>query len=145
MRRADAPLQVGDRLVIPAGDLHWHFDPSGGPGGQHANRAATRVELSFDVASSRSVPDDLRHRILEGLGNRARDGIVTVVVDDSRSQWRNRQIARRRLANILQSSLTPRPVRRPTRPSLAAKRRRIEAKRRRGELKRQRRKPFDDG
>ncbi len=106
--KADAPLSAG-RITIPAAELTWRFDTSGGPGGQHANRSATRVELSWDLANSPSVPDDLRSRILKRLGHRAADGVVRVASGESRSQWRNRAIARSRLAEILEEALAPAP------------------------------------
>ena len=131
-------------MVIPAAELHWRFDTSGGPGGQHANKAATRVELSFDLGASPSVSDDIRHRMLERLGGRARNGVVTVSVDESRSQWRNRAIAVRRMTRLLrEASRTERP-RRKTRPTRASRARRLEAKRRRSETKRLRKRPSPD-
>ena len=141
----EAPLVVTDRLAIPAVELSWRFGPSGGPGGQHANKAASRAELSFDVASSPTLPPETRDRILERLGGRAPRGILTVSVDESRSQWRNRVLARRRLAEILADALRPDPlVRRPTRPSRAVRLRRLRVKRARSETKRLRRRPTAD-
>jgi ribosome-associated protein len=138
----DAPLVVTDRLAIPAAELSWRFDTSGGPGGQHANRAASRAELSFDIAASPSLPDDARDRILGRLGRRAPRGILTVSVDESRSQWRNRILARRRMARVLADALAPEPAaRRRTGPSRAARRRRLAAKRARSDTKRLRRRP----
>lgn len=134
-------LAVADDLVIPAGELVWRFSTSGGPGGQHANRSATRVELQFDLGASPSVDDTARRRMLGRLGPRARDGVVTVVVDESRSQWRNRQLARRRLRELVEEALRPETKRRPTRPSRAARRRRLEEKRRRSITKRLRGRP----
>lgn len=134
-------VDVAGRFSIPAAELEWRFDPSGGPGGQHANRSATRVELTFDVATSASVPEELRPRLLRRLGSRARGGVVTVSVDDTRSQWRNRAIARRRLAEILADALVERRPRLPTKPSPQAAQRRLEAKRRRAEKKRLRKPP----
>jgi ribosome-associated protein len=132
-------------IRIPEGELDWSFDTSGGPGGQHANRSATRVTLKFDLGTSPSVPDEVRHRLLEALGPRAGDGVVSVTVDDSRSQWRNRAIARDRLGDLLDEALTPRRRRRSTKPSRSARRRRLRAKRRRSETKRLRRRPdLDD-
>ncbi|HSM02133.1 MAG TPA: alternative ribosome rescue aminoacyl-tRNA hydrolase ArfB [Acidimicrobiia bacterium] len=129
-------LQVGRHFTIPAGELEWRFDPSGGPGGQHANKAATRAEVTWDLGASTSVPEDLRERMLERLGGRAPGGVVTIAVDETRSQWRNRVLARRRLAEIL-TDAAKRPRRRiRTKPSRAARRRRLEEKRRRGETKR---------
>ena len=137
----DDDLAVSDDLVIPAAELAWRFDTAGGPGGQHANKAATRAEVSFDLGRSPAVAEEARQRMLARLGSRAPSGVVTVTVDDTRSQWRNRQLARRRLADLLRDSMRrPRP-RRPTRPTAAAKRHRLDAKRRRGETKRLRRRP----
>ena len=141
----DEPLAVAPGLIIPAEELQWRFDPSGGPGGQHANKAATRVELSFDVAASPAVPEDLRAVLLERLGARLTAGVLSLVVSESRSQWRNRQIARRRLATVLAEALRPRRSRRPTRPSRAARLRRLAEKRHRSEAKHRRRPPAPDG
>ena len=105
----DDPLVVGS-ITIPPGEFEWRFDTSGGPGGQHANRSATRVELSWDLANSPSVPDDLRARLLKRLGHRAADGVVRVASAESRSQWRNRAIARSRLADLLSDALAPPPT-----------------------------------
>jgi ribosome-associated protein len=137
----DEPLRVIPGLVIPAEELHWRFDTSGGPGGQHANKSSTRVELAFDVAASPAVPEPLRAVLLERLGGRLTAGVLHLVVSESRSQWRNRQIARRRLAAVLGEALRPRRSRRPTRPTGAARLRRLAEKRRRGEAKRNRRPP----
>jgi ribosome-associated protein len=129
-------LSIGRHFTIPASELQWRFDPSGGPGGQHANKASTRAELAWDLATSPSLPDPLRREMLERLGGRAPGGTVTVSVDETRSQWRNRALARRRLAEILLDA-TRRPKRRiGTKPSRAARRRRLERKQRRSEVKR---------
>jgi len=138
---SEDPLRVGGRVVIPAGELEWRFDPSGGPGGQHANRASTRAELRFDLARSPSVPESLRRRMLERLGSRAPGGVVGVTVDESRSQWRNRSLARRRLAALLRDAMRTPRRRIATTPSRRAKRRRLEDKRRRSQKKRLRRRP----
>ncbi len=138
-------LRVTGSLSIPAAELHWRFDPSGGPGGQHANKASTRVELSFDVSESAAFDEPTRTRVLSGLGDRVRDGVVTVQVNESRSQWRNRQLARRRLADLIVEALRPPPApRRPTRPTRASRQRRLDSKRRRSEIKRLRRRPDAD-
>ncbi len=137
-------LQVTEDLVIPAAELAWRFDAAGGPGGQHANKAATRAELSFDLGRSSAVDDAARWRMMRSLGGRASSGVVTVTVDDTRSQWRNRQLARRRLAELLRDSMRRPKPRRPTRPGPAARRNRIETKRRRSDTKRLRRRPEVD-
>ncbi len=117
-------------LTIPVGELDVRFSPSGGPGGQHANRAHTRVEVRFDVAGSPSLGPRQRARLLEKLGDEVR-----VVCDDERSQHRNRTIALERLRARLEGALRIEKPRRPTCPSLGAKRRRLDAKKRRGDVK----------
>lgn len=136
-------LRVGHH-VIPAAELQWRFGTSGGPGGQHANRSQTRAELRFDLSQSSAFPTEVRSRMLERLGNRARDGVLSVVSDETRSQWRNRAAARRRLAGLLEEALRAPTTRRPTRPSRRARARRVDEKRRRGEVKRLRRPPGDE-
>lgn len=137
----DQPLRVAPGLVIPPGELRWRFDPAGGPGGQHANRSATRAELIFDLAGSPSLPGDVRARLLERLGARAPGGVIRVTADESRSQWRNRQTARRRLAEILAGGLAVPRRRRPTRPTAASRLQRLADKRHRSEVRRRRRRP----
>lgn len=131
--------------TVPEGELVWSFDTSGGPGGQHANRNATRVTVSFDITNSPSLPDEIRQRLTRRLGTRLADGVVRVTVDDTRSQWRNRSIARDRLTSLLDEALAPRRRRLPTKPSRAARRHRLREKRRRAEIKRLRgRPPMDE-
>ncbi len=130
----DLPVRAG--LVIPAAEIDERFSTSGGPGGQHANKAATRVELRFDIAGSPTLSDHQRHRLVERFGDEVR-----VVVDDERSQLRNRGIARERLAGRLRNALAPVRARRPTRPTKGSQTRRLRAKRQRGEIKQARRRP----
>lgn len=137
----DDDLDVGRGLVVPAAELEWRFTTSGGPGGQHANKAATRAELSWDLGRSEAVGEEVRRRLLDRLGSHLAGGVVTVAVDETRSQWRNRSLARRRLAELLFDALREQAPRRPTRPTRSAKRRRLESKRRRSVLKRLRKPP----
>ena len=116
---------------IPSDELEWRFTPSGGPGGQHANRSHTRVEVRFDVASSPSLGPRQRARLLERLGP-----VVRVVADDERSQSRNRALALERLTQRLAEGLKRDAPRRPTAPTAGSRRRRLEAKRRRSQTKR---------
>ena len=129
-------LVVRPGLTIPAQEIDERFTTSGGPGGQHANKAATRVELRFDIAGSAALDDHQRRVLLAAFGDDVR-----VVVDDERSQVRNRGIARERLAGRLANALVPQRPRRPTRPTLGSKRRRLDAKRQRSETKANRRRP----
>jgi ribosome-associated protein len=139
---ANADLVVSSRWTIPGGELEWSFGPSGGPGGQHANRAHTRAELRFDVASTESAPEELRERVLANLGSRHPGGVATVSVDESRSQFRNRQIARKRMAELLATAARPPArARRATKPGRGARQRRLDEKRHRGDVKRLRRRP----
>jgi ribosome-associated protein len=139
-----SPLRVGEWFAIRPDELRWQFDTSGGPGGQHANRSATRVELSWDVTSSDSIDAAMRARLLERLGTRAPGGVVSVAAADTRSQWRNRAMARRRLEEVLLGALRPERDRVATAPTATGRRRRAEAKRRRSVLKRLRRTPEEE-
>ena len=137
-------LVVAPGVTIPAAELAWRFDSSGGPGGQHANKSSTRAELRLDVAASSAFDPDMRRRVLDNLGSAISEGVLTIQVAESRSQWRNRQIARKRLAETLRNAMKPpRPKRRPTKPSRGAKERRLAEKRSRSETKRLRRRPIE--
>jgi ribosome-associated protein len=141
---SDGDLPVRGPLVLPARELHWRFSRSSGPGGQGVNTADSRVELSFDLAGSPSLPQHLRDRALRQLRGRLVDGVLTVVAAEHRSQLRNRAAARERLAAALRAALAPDPpARRPTRPTAGSKRRRLDAKARRSAVKRLRGRPTD--
>ena len=130
-------------LLIPATELHERFSRSSGPGGQSVNTADSRVELSFDVERSRTLPEWARARITERLAGRLAGGVLTVAASEQRSQLANRQAARARLTGLIRDAIAPpqRP-RIPTRPGRAANERRLEAKRNRAAIKRTRR--YDD-
>ena len=138
MAEEDA-LRVTASVLIPAHELTWTFGPSGGPGGQHANRAHTRAEVRFDVEASGSLSQYQRQRILDRLGS-----VVIVSADDERSQLRNRRLAVDRLRQKLAGALRVETPRRPTRPGRGAVERRLEAKRQQAARKRDRRGGFDD-
>jgi ribosome-associated protein len=135
----DGRVRVTASLSIPMSELQFRFSPSGGPGGQHANKVNTRVELRFDVAGSPSLGPRQRARLLERVGPEVR-----VVADDERSQVRNRQLAVQRFRQRLVAALHVEKTRRPTRPSRGEKERRLAAKRRLSERKRNRRPDFDE-
>ena len=140
----DGDLHVRGPLVLPARELHWRFSRSSGPGGQGVNTADSRVELSFDLGRSPSFPPHLRERAERRLAGRLVDGVLTVVASEHRSQLRNRDAARERLAALLREATAPEPpARRPTRPTTGAKRRRLDAKARRGAIKRLRGRPTE--
>jgi len=133
---AEGDLRVNRTLTIPAAELRWGFSGAGGPGGQHANTANTRAELRWDIAGSAGLGPRQRARLLARFGPSLR-----VVASRSRSQARNRDAARDRLAELVRDALHVERTRVATRPSRAAKRRRIEDKRRHGERKAARRRP----
>ena len=129
-------LPVRPGVAIPMEEIELRTSRSSGPGGQHANVTASRVEASFDVATSRSLTAEQRARISSRLGPR-----VTAAAQDTRSQHRNRELALHRLAERLAHALEVRRPRTRTKPTRASQQRRIESKRRRGETKRARRRP----
>lgn len=136
---ATEDLRVTASVVIPFHELAWSFGPSGGPGGQHANRAHTRAEVRFDVEASAALSQYQRQRLIDRLGS-----VVTVSADDERSQLRNRRLAVDRLRQKLAGALRVETPRRPTRPGRGAVERRLDAKRRQAARKRDRRGGFDD-
>ncbi|MDT4926109.1 MAG: ribosome-associated protein [Pseudonocardiales bacterium] len=131
-----------DGLTIPDTELVERFSRSSGPGGQSVNTTDSRVALSWDVQASAALTDPQRARLIERLGGRVVDGVLTIAASEHRSQLQNRTSARARLANLVAEGLEPPAAsRRATRPSRAAKARRIDAKRQRGQLKVTRRRP----
>lgn len=131
-------MLVADHL-IPETELEWTFGPSGGPGGQHANRSHTRAEVRFDLVATTALPDALREHMLRRLGKRASSGVVAASADDTRSQIQNRRLAEERLAALLNEAAHRPRRRKPTRPTAAARQRRLDEKRRRSDRKRERR------
>jgi ribosome-associated protein len=127
-------LHVRPGLELPLVEIELRTSRSSGPGGQHANVTASRVEATFDVAASEALSEAQKARVTARLGPR-----VTASAQDTRSQSRNRELALRRLAERLAHALEVRRPRTATRPTTASKRRRLERKRRRGEVKRARR------
>src|SRR3954466_1188026 len=139
------PLRVSRSVTIPEGDLKWRFSRSSGPGGQSVNTADSRVELSLDVGTTSALGPVQRARVRERLRRRLVDGVLTVTASEHRSQLRNREAARERLAGILAKALAPPPPKRKgTRPTKGAVERRLAEKRRRGQTKRLRRTGGDD-
>ncbi|HEV8564603.1 MAG TPA: alternative ribosome rescue aminoacyl-tRNA hydrolase ArfB [Actinomycetota bacterium] len=127
-------------IVVPEGELKWRFSRSSGPGGQSVNTADSRVELSLDLNMTTALGPRQRTRALERLSGRLVDGVLTVTASEERSQLRNREAARERLAAILAKAVAPSPPRRrPTRPTKAAVERRLADKRRRARTKKMRR------
>ncbi len=135
----DAILHIRDNLHIPMRELTFRASRSSGPGGQHVNRSATRVELLWDVRRSPSLSKTQRHRIEQALAGRIdQEGVLHLVADEQRSQWRNKQAAIERFVALLREATQPPKKRIPTRPPKAAKERRLQEKRRRSEIKKAR-------
>jgi ribosome-associated protein len=134
----DDALQVNHGVAIPLTEIELRASRSSGPGGQHANVTASRIEAVFDVDASEALSDSQRDLLRERLGAR-----VTAVAQDARSQARNRELALERLREKLAAGLERPKPRRRTKPSRAAKEQRLEEKRRRSQRKAQRRRPND--
>jgi ribosome-associated protein len=130
------PIVVNAAVAIPLSEVEFRVSRSSGPGGQHANVTASRVEAVFDVAASQSLSDAQKERVIARAGAR-----LTAVAQDSRSQARNRELALERLRDRLAAALTVPRTRRTTKPTRQAQERRLESKRRAGQLKRVRRPP----
>jgi ribosome-associated protein len=132
----DDPIRIGRGAAVPLSEIELRTSRSSGPGGQHANVTASRVEATFDVAASRALTDEQKRRITARCGP-----VVRATAQDTRSQARNRELALERLRSRLAAALTVQRPRRATKPTTASRRRRLDAKRRRGELKRTRQRP----
>jgi ribosome-associated protein len=129
-------LHIDSSLSIPLAEIELRASRSSGPGGQHANVTASRVEAVFDVSRSAALDEARRARLIERAGP-----LITAVAQDARGQSRNRELALRRLAAKIAAGLRVERRRRATRPSAGARRRRLEQKRQTGERKRGRRRP----
>jgi ribosome-associated protein len=132
-------LRVNDRVTIPLAEVTLRASRSSGPGGQHANVTASRVEASFDVLASQALSETQRRRVLARAGAR-----LVAIAQDERSQARNRELALTRLAERLAQALLVPKSRRATRPTAASRERRLAQKRRDTQRKRERRRPEDD-
>lgn len=137
-------MRVTRNIVIDESELVERFILASGPGGQNVNKVATAVELRFDAARSPNLPEAVRTRVRALAGKRlSGDGILVITAQRFRSQARNREDARARLAALIRAAATPPKLRRATRPSRAAKQRRLEDKLRRGRIKLGRRRESD--
>jgi ribosome-associated protein len=138
--RAEGPegLRITRQLTIPLAEIVLRSSRSSGPGGQHANVTASRVQASFDVLASPTLSEEQRKRLLARVGGR-----LVATAQDERSQARNRELALRRLSDRIKRGLAVPRTRHPTRPTAASRERRLAAKRRASERKRARRLPED--
>jgi ribosome-associated protein len=137
-------IKITKNIAINENEIEEQFIRALGPGGQHVNRAATAVQLRFDVANSPSLPDAVRERLVHLAGSRmTEDGVLIVEARRFRTQDRNRQDAINRLVKLIRKAARKPKTRRKTKPTRASKERRLRNKRRRGEIKRMRRPPID--
>jgi len=132
-------IWLGRGTELPVSEVQLRTSRSSGPGGQHANVTASRVEAVFDVAASRTLSEEQKQRLMARLGPR-----VVAVAQDARSQARNRDLALERLERRLAGALAPRRIRQATRPTRTSVERRLVAKRRQSERKRERRRPVEE-
>ena len=139
-------LYINEELSIPLSELAFRFTTSGGPGGQHANRSATRAVLSFDVANSPSLTEEQRERLLEKLASRLdKQGVLQIAAQDTRSQHQNREAAAGRLQFILSEALKEEKPRRKTRKPQAVDEQRLEEKRQQSQKKQDRSQKWEEG
>ncbi len=138
-------LAVNESVAIPRSELDVRVSRSSGAGGQHVNKTSSRVEIFWNISSSRAVSDEERTRLLEKLSSRlTTEGSIRVVASDMRSQSRNRELAEERLAELVRRALLVPRKRRPTRPTKASKEARLDEKKRQASKKRDRQqKSFD--
>jgi len=133
-------IDIKRDLQIPTSELQFKFSRSGGKGGQHVNKVETKVELLFDVRSSPTLSEDQRYSIIKNLENQIDSkGILHVVSQSSRSQWKNREAAIKKFIELLQKALQQKKKRKKTKLPILAKTKRLEAKKHRGEIKKMRR------
>ncbi len=137
-------IRINNKLAIPLAEISFRFSTSGGPGGQHANRSATRAILSFDVAQSPSLTDNIRAKLIKKLANRLdKEGVLQIQAQESRSQSKNRELALTRFQFMLQEALKTQKKRRKTKPSRAAKERRLNQKKKHSVRKKERSQRWD--
>jgi ribosome-associated protein len=129
-------IALGHGIHLPLSELQFAFARSGGPGGQHVNRAETKVELRWDVAGSPSLSEAQRATLVSTLATSLTDeGVLLLTSDESRSQHRNRELVVERLQALVRDALRPRRTRRPTKPSAGARATRLQRKKQHGEKK----------
>ncbi len=135
-------IKINRYITLDESELHYDFVRASGPGGQHVNKAATAVQLRFDVAHSPSLPTEVRERLIKLAGNRVtQEGVLIIEAREHRSQARNRRDALKRLVKLVRRAAKKPKKRRKTKPTRASKERRLRDKRHRGQIKKFRKPP----
>jgi ribosome-associated protein len=133
----ESHIHISHSLTIPLAELQFKTSRSGGPGGQNVNKLETRVEVLLDIANSQSFPDRYRQRLLKNLTSQLdSSGILHIIAQDTRSQWKNKQLAIERLTDVLNAALIVRKKRIATKPTRTSREVRIRTKKARGQAKR---------
>ena len=139
---SEEDLEIKEGVVIPGWELWVRASRSGGPGGQHANKASTQVTLHWSVRDTSILEPEQKKKVERRLASyTSEEGVVQITVSDTRSQHQNREIARKRLAGQIQKALQRKKRRIPTRPSYSSQKKRIKEKRSRGKIKEKRKPP----
>ncbi len=136
-------ISVTRRIVIPEDEIEFDFTSASGPGGQHVNKSATAVQLRFDAAHSKALPDDVRQRLFNLAGNRiSKDGILIIEASQHRSQSQNRRDALKRLTDLIRQAARKPKKRHKTRPTRSSQERRLQEKKHRSRIKKWRKRPI---
>ncbi len=137
-------LQINSKLFIPINEIKWRFSRSSGPGGQNVNKTESRVEIIFNIYKSKALSPFQKVILLDNLDKKASNGCICIKVQEKRTQYENRQLARNKLIILLKDKLTSDiKNRKLTRPSRSSQNRRLQLKKKRGELKRNRQKTVE--
>ncbi len=138
-------IYISDRIRIPECEIEEKFVRSSGPGGQNVNKVSTAVQIRFNVRTSPSIPDDIKHRIFKLFGNRiSNEGFIAVVSEMHRTQLQNREEAMRRFIDLIKAATYKPKPRKKTKATFSSKKRRLESKRRISQIKRDRRYSGDE-
>ncbi len=138
-------LQINSQVQIPSWEIVFTASRSSGPGGQHVNKTSSRITLHWSIKETGALTEFQKKRVLKNLGGRlTQEGVLQLHVEEGRSQFRNKEIAKERLTSLLQEALKIPKKRQATKPSKAAKKRRVHNKKLRGALKNLRKKPKEE-